>query len=102
MNFTRIFKFLKSDAIKVHVGEEVRISCPSHGSVGIASKIKFDERFFSCHVTSTTPSKCAPGGDYGIKTYHLTAIKSGKTVVEVIEMFRGRVTKTTTTTYKIK
>lgn len=97
MKFFSLFPFLCKIRM-TNVGETITFTRPSHGSVGITSEIKFDSRYLNCRMTFNVPEDCAPGGDCGTKTYHLTAIKSGLTTIEIIDYFRKEITDT----FKIK
>lgn len=86
----------------IKVGDTITFTRPSHGSVGITSEIKLDSNFFNCRISYNIPVDCAPGGDCGTKTYHLTALKSGSTTIEIIDYFRSEVTDTLKIRYRIK
>lgn len=86
----------------IKVGDTVTLTRPSHGSVGITSEIKLDNHYFNCRISYSIPADCAPGGDCGTKTYHLTAIKSGLTTIEIIDYFRNEITDTVKIKYRIK
>ena len=92
--------FCKNRVIKV--GDTITFTRPSHGSVGIASEIKLDSNYFNCRIPYNVPDDYAPRGDCGTKTYYLTALKSGLTIVEIIDYFRGEVTDTAKIKYRIK
>lgn len=78
----------------VNKGDVIKYSRGVWGSVGKTYRVNYDESAFRREYENSNKGKqVKPGGDQGVGTTYLEALKEGEFVIEVVHMYRGETKK---------